>query len=387
MITKIIMPKLGETMEEGTIGKWFRKEGDNVKKGEPLFEVTTDKANFEVESMTDGVLRKILFSTGDGNIPVLKTIGYIAGSMTEAIPAEAEPQPGLSPAGKPQDTIIQDGGLRASPAARRLAKEKNIDISLIKGTGPEGRITEKDVLSFEGAPASNEAGVEIIPMSAMRKVIAQRLVMSKRESPHYYVQDEVDMTGAVGLRGKILSGIENKHGVRVSFNDIIVKGAADTLSKFPMINATFERDNIISFKNVNIGIAISVEQGLVVPVIKGADLKTVVEIAKERARLGALAKENRLSPKDMEGGTFTVSNLGMFNVDSFNAIINPPQVAILAVGRIKKLPRVVDNQVVIRSIMNLNLSADHRVVDGAYAAQFMDELRKILENPDKIKIE
>ncbi len=390
MITRIIMPKLGETMEDGVISRWMKKEGDKIEKGEPILEVATDKANFEVESPAGGILRKILCPASEDNVPVTVTIGYIADSMEEGLPEEGESQPekekkeesvkeSVPVDKKPAEQKAETGLIKASPAAKKFAREKGVDLAGITGTGPGGRITENDVLSAAGTGTAEGGDAEVIPLSGMRKVIAQRLSESKRRAPHYYVQVEVDMTGAVAAREKFLPEVKSKNGVKLSYNDMIVKAAADTLPDYPLLNSTFDGNNIKSFKDANIGIAVSIDQGLVVPVVKKAGEKSLGEIAKERDRLVALARENKLGPQDTEGGTFTVTNLGMFKVDVFTAIINPPQVAILAVGGIKKAPVVVNDKVEVRQVMKMSLSADHRVIDGAYAAQFMNRLKETLE--------
>jgi pyruvate dehydrogenase E2 component (dihydrolipoamide acetyltransferase) len=324
MLTKIIMPKLGETMEEHEIIGWLKKEGEQVEKGEPLFEVITDKVNFEVESSASGFLRKILANEGD-TIAVTETIGYIADSMEEEFPQVSKQTETPSPA-----------------------------------SGPS----------------------EVIPLSGMRKTMAERLSQSKREAPHFYLQTEVDMSDAVKLRQSLLKKIEKRSGVRLSYTDMIIKAVAQALAEFPMLNATFEDGEIRLSGQVNVGVAVSVEAGLIVPVVREANLKALGRIAQERAGLIARAKANQLVLEDLSDGMFTLSNLGMFDVDAFIGIINPPQVALLAVGRIREAPRVIDRKVVIREVMNVSLSMDHRAVSGAYGAQFLGRVKALLEKPD-----
>jgi len=382
------MPKLGETMEEGEISRWLKREGEKVEKGEPLFEVTTDKANFEVESPASGFLRKILFKGGD-TVAVTRVIGYIADSVEEELPAEeaeveAVPQPARAgveevPSAKEPRMAPQERKIKASPLARRLAQERGIDLTQVKGTGPGGRITRADVENFQ--PTVAQAHPEALPLTGMRKTIARRLSQSKREAPHYYLQMEIDMSEAVKLRQNLLEEIEKTSQVRLSYTDLIIKATALALKEFPLMNSTFEDEKISSFKSINICIAVALDQGLVAPVIKEANKRSLAQIAGERTRLASRAKDNKLTPEDISGGTFTISNLGPFGVDSFIAIINPPQVGILAVGRIRETAAVTDGAIGIRSMMNASLSLDHRVIDGAYGAGFLSRIKELLERP------
>ena len=381
MITKIIMPKLGETMEEHEIIGWLKQEGEQVEKGEPLFEVITDKVNFEVESPASGFLRKILSNEGD-TVAVAETIGYIADSMEEELPQGSEQTEAPSPASGEMKKI------KASPLARKIAKKRGIDLSRITGSGPGGRITRSDVEDFQALVQSPSEGIapiqtpsEVIPLSGMRKTMAERLSQSKREAPHFYLQTEVDMSDAVKLRKNLLEEIEKRHGVRLSYTDMIIKSVAQALAEFPMLNATFEGGEIRLSGQVNVGVAVSVEEGLIVPVVREANRKTLGRIAQEKTELIARAKENQLALEDLSGGKFTLSNLGMFDVDGFIGIINPPQVGLLAVGRIKEMPRVIDRQVGIREVMKVSLSIDHRAVSGAYGAQFLSRVKELLEKP------
>ncbi|MFH1825619.1 MAG: dihydrolipoamide acetyltransferase family protein [Candidatus Firestonebacteria bacterium] len=386
MITKVIMPKLGETMEEGVIGKLFKKEGDKIEKGEIIFELTTDKAVFEVEASKSGVIRKLLAKEGD-TVKVIEPVAYISDSMDESLPVEEkkeEIQETLIIEKKPEvakSISLADRKVNASPLAKRLAKEKGIDITLVKGSGPNGRILEKDVLNFKPESVSQQGIVKVISLSNMRKIIAQRLSKSKQEAPHYYIQMEINMTEVSNLRKSVLAKIEKEVGVRLSFNDFVIYAVAKALKDFPLLNSHFVNEEIIQFTDCNIGLAVSLDDGLVVPVIKQADKKSVIEIAKESKSLISKAVDNNLSLDDISHGTFTVSNMGMLKVDSFTAIINPPQVGILAIGQIKPTPVVLDDKIVSRLMMKVTLSADHRVIDGAYAAKFLNKLNEILQKP------
>ena len=387
MLARIIMPKLGETMEEHEIIGWLKKEGEQVEKGEPLFEVITDKVNFEVESPASGFLRKILANEGD-TVAVTETIGYIADSMEEELPQDSEQTETPSPASGEKKQLSEtaetppsppkEKKIKASPRAKKIAEEKGIDLSRITGSGPGGRITRKDVEDFQ---PSDQTSSEIIPLSGMRKTMAERLSQSKREAPHFYLQTEVDISDAVKMRQSLLEQIEKQHGVRLSYTDMIIKSVAQALAEFPMLNATFEDGEIRLSGQVHVGVAVSVEEGLLVPVVREANRKTLGRIAQEKTGLIARAKENQLALEDLSGGTFTLSNLGMFDVDGFIGIINPPQVGLLAVGRIKEMPRVIDRQVAIRQVMNVSLSIDHRAISGAYGAQFLSRVKELLEKP------
>lgn len=406
MVIEIKMPKLGETMEEGVISKWRKKEGEKIEKGEILFEVMTDKANFEVESPESGIVRKI-FAKEEETVPVTKVIGYIASSIDEEIPS-APPEVEVKPT-QPQITAqvsvpkVEVGPskgerIKASPLARKLAEEKGIDLSKIKGSGPDGRIEKKDVLKAieTGAPPKLEVpvpdGAKFIPVTGVRKIIAERMTQAFQTIPHFYLDIEVDMTEAVNLREKM-----KKEKVYFSHNDLIIKAAAEALKFFPIVNGYFAQDKIILNPNINIGIAVArtviqkTSSGeemelyeLVVPVLKDADKKKLIEIAAESKELIKKARENKLNLDDLSGGTFTISNLGIMGIDVFSAIINPPQATILASGEIKKRPMVIDGKIEIRSTVKFSLSCDHRIVDGALGARFLQKFKEILKNPQSI---
>lgn len=379
MITKIIMPKLGETMEEGIISKWLMREGEKVEKGESLFEVSTDKATFEVESLTSGFLRKIIYPVSETPISVTKVIGYITDSIDEEIPQEE-----MEEAGKVEEveevTKVEEvketkkTEIKASPVAKRLAREKRIDLSKIKGTGPGGRITEKDVLDFVVEPLiSNEGKFETSPIIGIRKIIAERVSKSKREVPHYYLMMEIDMTEIVNIR--------TKEFPKTSYNSFIIKAVSNVLKDFPQLNSTFEEQSIKIYKEINIGLVVAIQNGLVIPVIKQTEKKSLEQIDKEVNYLIEKARLNKISLDDISGGTFTISNLGMYDIDIFTAIINQPQVGILTVGKIKETPYVSEQKIEICKIMKVCLSLDHRVIDGAYGANFLKQLKGVLEKP------
>ncbi len=423
------MPKMGDTMEEGKILRWIKHEGDQVKKGESLAEVETDKVNIEIEAFASGILRKILVSEGE-SAPIGASIAYIGGA-DEPLPDEAggngkgaapkvqeRPPTGApapsSPAASPstpQSAVATAPAPAAapsgerifiSPLARRFAEEHNVDYRQVRGTGPNGRIIKLDIeAALKQAPAAATvpatealpvaealpAGVETgefveIPLTAMRRTIAKRLTQSMQSAPHFYVTSVID-TGKLGeLRKQINEyAATDPNPVKVSFNDLIIKAVAIALLRMPQVNVSFAEDKLIQKKQVHIGVAVALEQGLIVPVLHNADKRGILDIARESRRLAEAARTNRLKPEDLSGGTFTVSNLGMFDVESFTAIINPPESAILAVGSITPTPVVVDGQIVVRERMKVTLSSDHRALDGAVAARFLQELKRLLEEP------
>jgi len=359
MPVEIVMPKLGQISEELTLLRWLKKKGEKVSKGEPLFEVLTDKANMEVEATTDGILTDIFVNEGE-TAPTLTVLGIIA--KPEEISSEE---------------MIRDR-IKASPIAKKLAKECNIDLSQIKGTGPDGRIVKEDILKV----IQNEETVseEIIPISGIRRVIAQRMVESKSSIPHFYIKTSINMTEAVNLK-KALDAYLEKQGVTVSYSAMIIKALAIAFLEFPVLNALVKEDELHIVKDINIGIAVSLDDGVVVPVLHKVNEKTLIEIAKELEGIVRKAREGSLDAKAMDGGTFTLSNLGMYDVEEFTAIINPPQVAILAVGKIEERPIVKNSQVTAQWMMSVTLSCDHRAVDGVLVGKFLEKLKFILENP------
>jgi len=376
---KIILPMLGETMEEGTIGAWKKKEGERVAKGEILLEIITDKATLEVESPASGILRKIVAKEGEV-VPVLRTIGWI-GEAGEAIPEEQAVETGKEQKksipvqqAKTVEAGVQSGRIIATPAARRVAQESGIDLSTLKGTGPDGRITEEDVRSAgkSGAKPPAASHGEVVPLTPMRRIIAEKMTRSKTTIPHYYLRTSVDMSAVMKKR--------QEDGKKYSYNDVLIKVSAAALKEFPSMNSSFEPGGIRYNKRINIGIAVALHDGLVVPVVRDADKKPFTEVAEETARLISQALENKLTPDKFSGGTFTITNLGMYEIDEFIAVINPPETAILAVGRITSRQVIVDGKPEVRSMMNITLSVDHRTADGAYAAKFLQKVKKMLES-------
>lgn len=421
------MPKMGDTMEEGKILHWIKREGDEIKKGESLAEVETDKVNIEIEAFASGTLRKILIAEGE-SAPIGAPIAYI-GAPDEPVPGEAgsngravngngkkgqekaaaltaipaTPAPATAPtnASLVLPPTAPTGRIFISPLARRLAEEHNVDYRQLRGTGPNGRIIKLDIESalkqgvpttpvaaapaftLEPQPASIDAGDTVeIPLTAMRRTIAKRLTQSMQSAPHFYVTSVID-TGKLGeLRAQINAyAATDPNPVKVSINDLILKAVAIALVRMPQVNVSFAEDKLIQKKQVHLGVAVALEQGLIVPVLHNADKLGMLDIARETRRLAESARTNKLKSEDLSGGTFTVSNLGGFGVDSFTAVINPPESAILAIGTITPTPTVVDGLVVVRDRMKVTLSSDHRALDGAVAARFLQEVKRLLEEP------
>ncbi len=439
------MPKMGDSMEEGKILRWIKHEGDTVKKGESLAEVETDKVNIEIESFAGGVLRKILVAEGESapvgaNIALIGApdeplpAGIEGGTSSPAsttAPVVQQAQQDaprirntvpMAPAAtaapvETATTIETNGRVFISPLARRYAQEQGIDYAAIRGSGPNGRIIKLDVetalaqaaqpapqpvaqviaLAAPTAPAPLAAvepalplpsiGVDTgetveIPLSAMRRTIAKRLSQSMQTAPHFYVTSVIDTGKLAELRAQINAyAATDPAPVKVSFNDLIIKAVAKALVRMPQVNVSFAEDKLIQKKQVHVGMAVALEQGLIVPVIRNADTRGILDITRESRRLAEAARVGKLRPEDFSGGTFTVSNLGMFDVESFTAVINPPESAILAVGSITPTPVVVDGQVVVRDRMKVTLSSDHRAIDGATAARFLQEVKRLLEEP------
>jgi pyruvate dehydrogenase E2 component (dihydrolipoamide acetyltransferase) len=394
MPTIIEMPAPSSTMKKGKVVKWCKGEGDAVEKGEILYEVETDKVNVEVESLTSGFLRKILIAEGM-EVPVNTPIAVITESMDEDISAvvEAAHAPEISPPKeepeketKREVKKVPKSKLKISPLARRIAEEKGIDPQTLRGTGPGGRITKEDVEKAieEGVQASVEPtrdeGVdgEDIELTKMRRVIAQRLQQSKVTAPHFYVDVTADATAMTQLK-EAFEEKAKEEGIKVSFNDILIKILSQALQEFPMVNASFREEYIRQHREINIGVAVAVDEGLVVPVLKNADEKTISQISREVAELAGKARNKRLLPDEYLDGTFTITNLGMFGVESFHAIINPPESGILAVSAVIPKVVVLDGEIVVRPCLKLSLSVDHRLVDGAVAARFLARIKELVE--------
>lgn len=403
------MPRLTDTMEEGVITAWHKKEGEKVKKGEILAEIETDKATIEFESPASGTILKILVKEGEA-IPVGQPIAVVGEPHEQVNPdtlltdkrKQEEPpqpqetavytQPQTTPTPTPTVPTAElpagDGRehrLRASPLARRLARELGIPLEQIQGTGPQGRIIKRDiervVEEARTRPALTPQAKEEwqdVPLTQMRKTIARRLVESKQQAPHYYLTVEVNAERLVETKERL----QQHTDVKITINDLIIMATARALLHHPSLNASWLGDRIRYYKHVHIGMAVAVEDGLVVPVIRFANLKTLSQIAKEARELAEKARKRQLTPDDMKGNTFTISNLGMFGIHSFTAIINPPDVAILAVGAVREVPVAEDGQVRVGKRMFMTLSCDHRVVDGATGARFLQTLKSYLEEPE-----
>ena len=375
MVTKVVMPRLSLTMKEGTVVQWFKKEGDTVQKGEPLVEVLSEKVTYDVEAPASGVLRKILASEGV-NVSTDEAVGFIAAS--DEVITEAEPPTSISPQTVEEAAVASietpaervEERVVASPAAKRLAREYGVDLAKVRGSGPEGRIVEKDVKHFIGEASIAPRVREIIPLAGIRKTTAERLSFSARNAPHSHIIMEADMTSAAKLH----------ETMQFSYTDILVKAAAKALREHSIVNATLEDGKIKIFEDINVGIAVDIGKGLVVPVVRNADKKSLSEVSSVVKELVEKAREGKLTREDMTGGTFTITNLGMYGVDLFIPIINPPETAILAVGKVTEKPVVVNGQIAIEPIMMLTLAYDHRIVDGAPAARFLQRVKLILES-------
>jgi pyruvate dehydrogenase E2 component (dihydrolipoamide acetyltransferase) len=415
----VYMPKLSDTMTEGVVAEWHKKVGDTVKSGELLAEIETDKATMEFESFYDGVLLHIGVEKGQ-TVPVNVLLAIIgnAGEDVQALiaqagssaPAEAPKAEVATPAPAPASTPTPtptpvaaapvstpsapvavsntnaSGRILASPLAKKLAEEKGVDLAFIAGTGEGGRITKRDVDHYVpyNAPARTTTpvtvGVESFtdePISQMRKTIARRLAESKFTAPHFYLTISIDMDNAIAAR----KSMNNEEGVKVSFNDMVVKAVAMALRKHPTVNSSWLGDVIRTNHHVNIGVAVAVEDGLLVPVVRFADNKGLMEIGNEVRTFAQKAKDKKLQPADWEGNTFTISNLGMFGIEQFTAIVNPPDSCIMAVGGISQVPVVKNGQVVPGNVMKVTLSCDHRVVDGASGSSFLQTFKQYMENP------
>jgi pyruvate dehydrogenase E2 component (dihydrolipoamide acetyltransferase) len=391
MAVAVIFPKLDEAMRSGKIVRWLKNEGDRVEKGETILEIETEKTAFEIEAETSGILSKVMVKAGD-EVPVGATIAFILKPGEEA---PQVPEPVIVNTKKKTLTeepkvAKEPGEIKASPLARNIAKEHNIDLSMVTGTGPGGRITKEDVLQAieEGktvaAPLTGTEPTigeeEIVPLSSMREVIAQRM-MESFQTPHFYLSVEVDTQKLGKTRNRLIPIIESKTGIRLTLTDLIIKITAKALEDNPSLNCSYVDGGVKLFKRIDIGLVTAVEGGLVVPVIRQADKKSLVEITQARAELVQKARERALSKEEMKGSTFTISNMGMFEIDQFSAIIQPPEAAILAVGRITDKAVVRNGDILVRPMMTLTLSIDHRVLDGAMGAKFLQSLKHYLENP------
>jgi pyruvate dehydrogenase E2 component (dihydrolipoamide acetyltransferase) len=424
--TEVIMPKVDMVMETGTFENWLKKEGDHVNKGDPLFVITTDKASIELESPADGILAGVKAKTSDV-IPVTEVIAYIL-APGEALPAKAAPQPVVTSAApstamvavtvEPAATTAEGaepGKVRATPLARRLAQDLGVDLTQISGRGPRGRIHKADVLARQkpqlpveqpnipaALPTPPAPGVsvppalaglsasiplpdarrkQVVPLAGPRKIIAERMAYSAFTAPHITLSLRVDMTEAIRFRERVLEPLKAQTGQRVSYTAILARAVATVLPRHPYLNASLSEGNIILWDDIHLGIATSVEESLIVPVIREAQSRNLGQIVTALADLIERARKRRLTPAEMTGSTFTISNLGMFGIERFTAIINPPESAIMAVGKMVDTPVAHEGQMALRPMMELTVSADHRVSDGATVARFLADLKAALENP------
>jgi pyruvate dehydrogenase E2 component (dihydrolipoamide acetyltransferase) len=411
MPTEITMPKMGFDMEAGTLLRWLKTEGDPVKQGEVIAEIETDKATVEIESFATGVVQRVLVKEGE-EVPVGTTIALV-GEPGEGPPSppspvekeeaapEAKPTAPAAEAPSVAEKEVEAGAeerIKASPVARRLAAEAGIDLASLTGTGPGGRIIKDDVEQFLArrerpaavpipAPARPAPPVQPVPaagerqaLSRMRQTIASRMTQSKTTAPHFYVTTEIDMGEAMAFRQQINATV-TEDVEKVSINDLIVRAVALALHKFPRLNASYQGDAIQVYPEINIGVAVALDEGLITPVVHQADQKSLVELARAAKGVIERARSGKLRSDDLTGGTFTVSNLGMFDVDDFIAIINPPEAAIVAAGSVREVPVIENGEVKTAQRMKVTISADHRVTDGAEAARFLQEVKRLLQSP------
>ncbi len=419
MISEVVMPQMGADMTEGTIIRWIKNEGDPVERGEIIAEIETDKANVEIEAFESGTFRKVLAQEGatvDVGTPIAviaapeDDISQYTGSTAAPPPAaaaesppakapavaestaepKAEPpatqgsQPGAPRPTQPGSALRTNGRVRASPVARKLATERGIDLSTLQGTGPDGRIVRRDVEAAKSASGAapgtlQPSGPQPVAMSKMRQAIARRMAQSKREAPHYYITVDIDMADAERMRHQLNDVHHNE--LHVSVNDVIVKASALALEEHPAFNTWFVDDSIQQHGAINICIAIALDDGLIAPAIPDCGSKTLIDISNASRDLAQRAKAGSLKPDEYTGGTFTVSNLGAFDVETLIAIIQPPQSAILGVGAVRDVPIVRDGEIAVGRLMKVALSADHRVTDGVQGAKFLNEIRGLLEKP------
>ena len=401
MISEVVMPQMGSDMEEGTVLRWLKKEGDAVRRGEIIAEIETDKANVEIEAFESGVFRRVLATEGT-TVPIGQVIALIAApeddvSQYGAAPGPAEARRGRAEVAEAKPATTRAAGapaapagrVRASPVARRLAAEMGVDLSQVQGTGPDGRILRRDIEAAKAAqaakappsrePAAAPGAVTTVALSRIRQTIARRMAQSKREAPHYYLTVDIDMTEAQRLRAQI-NELADKEA-HVSVNDLIVKATAKALALHPVFNSWWVDDGLQQHATLNIGIAIALEEGLIAPAILDCGSKSLFEIARASKDLAERARSGVLKAEEYTGGTFTITNLGMFGIEALIGIINPPQTAILGVGALRTVPVLRDGQVTAAELMKVALSADHRATDGAQVARFLQDIRRFLENP------
>ena len=402
------MPALSPTMEHGNLAKWFKKEGDKISAGEVIAEIETDKATMEVEAVDEGVLAKITVSEGTQEVPVNSLIAvlleegedasgvneFIAESASVA-PVKAEPEieekktaqilQADTKSQRPAAPAKTTGGGRvfASPLARRIAAMEGISLSSLTGTGPHGRIIKADVLSGKsgGGISRHVEEYRLLPNNNMRKIIAKRLLESKLTVPHFYLSIECIMDATLDVRAQLNNDFGEDKSKKLSVNDFVILAAAKALKDVPEANASWSEEAIMVYNNIDISIAVAIDGGLITPVIRNADQKEITVISSEMKDLAKRARENLLKPEEFQGGGFSISNLGMYGIKNFNAIVNPPQGCILAVGMSSKRAIIVNDKIEIRTMMDVNLSCDHRVVDGAVGASFLAAFKKYIESP------
>ncbi len=418
MATNILMPALSPTMTEGTLARWLKKEGDAIRSGDVLAEIETDKATMEVEAVDEGVLTRIVVPDGTAGVAVNATIGVLDGDGGEAVaspaiipstmPAAAAPAT-PAPVTAPLAAIAEhhapaQGRVFASPLARRLAQQAGIELKTVKGSGPNGRIVRVDIEAFQAkppAPAPIAAATPavpapiptpapapaitaphtLVPNSNMRKIIGKRLTESRQTIPTFYVTGDIELDALMALRAQLNARAPKEGGYKLSVNDFVIKAAAQTMRQVPALNATFTEAAIARYTDVDISVAVSIPDGLITPIIRGADRKGLAAISGEMKDLANRAKAGTLKPEEFQGGGFSISNLGMFGVQSFTAIINPPQAAIIAVGAGTQRAVVKAGQLAVANVMTCTLSVDHRVADGAVGAQWIAAFKALLEDP------
>ncbi len=410
MAIEILMPALSPTMTEGKIARWLKKEGDAVSNGDVLAEIETDKATMEVEAIEDGIFGRILVPEGTEGVAVNTPIAIVV-EEGEAVPDAAAPSPASAPAvasapvvtasvpapaATTQQATHRGSRIVASPLARRIALAKGIDLSSIKGTGPHGRIVKRDVDAAGTRPATvaqqprtqatapqPTGASRTVPHTTMRKVIARRLSESKATIPHFYVSMDVELDALMALRSQLnaLSSDEGQDAFKLSVNDMLIKAAALALKQVPEVNASFTEDAMILHEDADISVAVSLDDGLITPIVRAAERKSLKQISQEAKSLVSRARAGKLKPEEFQGGTFSISNMGMFGVKEFAAIVNPPQAAILAIAAGKRQPVVSGDDIRIATVMTVTLSVDHRAVDGAMAAKWLSAFRSIVQAP------
>ncbi|MDA9231438.1 pyruvate dehydrogenase complex dihydrolipoamide acetyltransferase [Rickettsiales bacterium] len=434
MPIEVLMPALSPTMKEGNLARWLKKEGDNISAGDVVAEIETDKATMEVEAVDEGILGKILIKEGSQSVAVNSLIALILeegedkksldsyevavndNSLDDKVKDSSESDVGQSDSSKAsasqtqikkndntnkilppikfEKTIVNINSktdITASPVAKRIAQEQNINLSSVSGSGPKGRIVKEDIVNLLKSGAAggvirrNPTEYELVANSNVRKVIAERLLSSKQNVPHFYLNSEVRMDKLMSLRKDLNENsaiIDGKPAYKISVNDLIIKAVSLALKKVPAANSSWDEDAVILYNNIDISVAVAVDDGLITPIIRNADQKSVIEISSEMKSLILKAKSGKLQPEEFQGGGFTISNLGMYGINSFSAIVNPPQSCILSVGGATKKPVIGNNdQIEIGHIMNAGLSSDHRSVDGSVGAQFLSTFKKIIESP------